>query len=118
MGALSRPGWVRSRGAVALPGAAASGAIPDGIPCTHAGSGPPDLGVPIFLGSRTGVYHHGYMPIGAPKDITACRRFFQAPRAATHRAYEALRAYFLEGRPSHAVARAFGYTAGALRGVW
>src|SRR3972149_5112011 len=41
MGALSRPGWVRSRGAVALPGAAASGAIPDGIPCTHAGSGPP-----------------------------------------------------------------------------
>jgi hypothetical protein len=61
------------------------------------------------------MYHHGDMPIGAPKDITVCRRFFQAPRAAKHRAYEALRAYFLEGRPSHAVARTFGYTPGTFR---
>jgi hypothetical protein len=55
------------------------------------------------------------MPIGAPKDLTACRRFFRAPHAAKHRAYEALRAYFLEARPSHAVARAFGYTPGTFR---
>jgi hypothetical protein len=55
------------------------------------------------------------MPIGAPKDLTACRRFFQVPRAAKHRAYEALRAYFLEGRPSHAVARGFGYAPTTFR---
>jgi hypothetical protein len=55
------------------------------------------------------------VPIGAPKSITACRRFFEEPRAAKHRAYEALRAYFLEGRPSHAVARAFGYAPGTFR---
>ena len=61
------------------------------------------------------MYHHGYMPIGVPKDITACRRFFQVPGTAKHRAYEALRAYFLEERPSHAVARAFGYTPGTFR---
>lgn len=29
--------------------------------------------------------------------------------------YEALRAYFLEGRPSHEVAREFGYTSGSFR---
>jgi hypothetical protein len=55
------------------------------------------------------------MPIGAPKDLTTCRRFFEAPRGAKHRAYEALRAYFLEGRPSHTVARGFGYTPTTFR---
>jgi hypothetical protein len=29
--------------------------------------------------------------------------------------YEALRAFFLEGRPSHEVARDFGYSAGSFR---
>jgi hypothetical protein len=37
------------------------------------------------------------------------------PRHPRHRHYEALRAYFVEGRPSHAVARAFGYTPGSFR---
>lgn len=55
------------------------------------------------------------MPIGAPKSLTACRRFFQEPRSAKQRAYEALRAYFLEGRPSQEVARAFGYSPGTFR---
>jgi hypothetical protein len=55
------------------------------------------------------------MPIGAPKSLTACRRFFLAPRDAKQRQYEALRAYFVEERPSHEVARAFGYTPGAFR---
>jgi transposase-like protein len=32
-----------------------------------------------------------------------------------HRLYEALRAYFVEGRPSHEVARDFGYTPGSFR---
>jgi hypothetical protein len=55
------------------------------------------------------------VPIGAPKSLTQCRRFFGEPQTAKQRAYEALRAYFVEGRPSHAVARAFGYSPGAFR---
>jgi hypothetical protein len=55
------------------------------------------------------------MGIGAPKDITLCRRFFAEPALPRQRMYEALRAYFLEGKPSHEVARAFGYTAGSFR---
>jgi hypothetical protein len=55
------------------------------------------------------------MPIGAPKSITTCKRFFRAPRTAKHRMYEALRAYFVEGRPSAEVARSFGYTPGSFR---
>ena len=50
--------------------------------------------------------------IGAPKDISQCRRFFQQPRHPRHRLYEALRAYFLESRPPQLVARAFGYSVG------
>ena len=41
--------------------------------------------------------------------------FFTNPENALHRQYEALRAYFLEGRPSHEVARRFGYTPGSFR---
>jgi transposase len=38
-----------------------------------------------------------------------------APREAKQRQYEALRAYFVEGRTSQEVARAFGYTPGSFR---
>ena len=55
------------------------------------------------------------MGIGAPKDITQCRRFFEEPSQPRQRMYEALRAYFLEGHPSQVVARAFGYSPGAFR---
>jgi hypothetical protein len=55
------------------------------------------------------------VPIGAPKSLTQCRRFFCEPQTAKQRAYEALRAYFVEGRPSHVVARTFGYSPGAFR---
>src|SRR5438093_13745551 len=55
------------------------------------------------------------MAIRAPKDITACRRFFTAPSHPRQRMYEALRAFFLEGRPSQAVARDFGYSPGSFR---
>jgi hypothetical protein len=55
------------------------------------------------------------MGIGAPKDLTSCRRFFAEPTHPRQRMYEALRAYFVEGRPSHEVARAFGYTPGSFR---
>ena len=52
------------------------------------------------------------MGIGAPKNISECRRFFQEPRSPKQRMYEALRAYFVEGRLAKAVARAFGYSVG------
>lgn len=55
------------------------------------------------------------MPIGEPKDITECRRFFQEPGSARQRQYEALRAYYIEGKPSREVAKAFGYTEGSFR---
>jgi transposase len=50
------------------------------------------------------------MSIGAPKEISEIRRFFLEPQSAKQRQYEALRAYFVEGRPSAKVARDFGYT--------
>ena len=55
------------------------------------------------------------MPIGAPKSITSCKRFFLQPRSAKQRQYEALRGYFVDGRPSTQVARDFGYTAGSFQ---
>jgi len=50
--------------------------------------------------------------LGAPKDISECRRFFEEPRHPRHRLYEALRAYFVEGRLPKQTARAFGYSVG------
>lgn len=42
------------------------------------------------------------------------RRFFLEPRLPRQRQYEALRAYFIDGRPAREAARAFGYTLGAF----
>lgn len=42
-------------------------------------------------------------------------RFFLAPDAPLQRQYEALRGFFVEGAPSHVVARRFGYSPGAFR---
>jgi transposase len=53
--------------------------------------------------------------ISAPKDLTACRRFFGEPATPRQRQYEALRAYFVEQRPSAEIARRFGYSPGAFR---
>lgn len=55
------------------------------------------------------------VPIGAPKSITECRRFFLEPRSAKQRQYEAFRAFFVEDRKSAEVARAFGYTPGSFQ---
>jgi hypothetical protein len=43
------------------------------------------------------------------------RRAFLEPTNATHRQYEALRAYFIDGTPSQEVAARFGYTPGSFR---
>lgn len=42
-------------------------------------------------------------------------RFFLVPEKPLHRQYEALRAFFVDGQPSHEVARRFGYSPGAFR---
>jgi transposase-like protein len=50
-----------------------------------------------------------------PNNITDLARRFLVPANSTHRQYEALRAYFVEGQPSAEVARRFGYSPGAFR---
>jgi hypothetical protein len=54
------------------------------------------------------------MALGAPKSLSTCRRFFLAPTSPKQRQYEALRAYFVDGRPSAQVARDFGYSPGSF----
>ena len=55
------------------------------------------------------------MPIGAPKDLIACRQFFLESTHPKQRQYEALRAYFVEGRSSQEAATTFGYSVGSFR---
>jgi hypothetical protein len=55
------------------------------------------------------------MEIGPRSQLTPEARAFLEPSNATHRQYEALRAYFVEGQRSAEVARRFGYTAGSFR---
>ena len=55
------------------------------------------------------------MPIGAPKSLSTCKRFFLEPSSPKQRQYEALRAYFAEELPSAKAARAFGYTPGSFQ---
>jgi hypothetical protein len=47
-------------------------------------------------------------------DDQPCRSFFLQPRSTFHRRYEALRAFFIEGRPLAEVAAHFGYKPTAL----
>jgi hypothetical protein len=55
------------------------------------------------------------MAISAPKSLIDCKRFFCEPSSTKQRQYEALRAYFAEGRSSSDVASAFGYTKGSFQ---
>ncbi len=50
-----------------------------------------------------------------PKKLTDLAQAFLEPANATHRQYEALRAYFVDGLPSDQAARRFGYTPGSFR---
>ena len=49
------------------------------------------------------------------KEITDLAQVFLQPANATHRQYEALRAYFVGKLPAKEVARQFGYTPGSFR---
>ena len=48
-------------------------------------------------------------------DDQPCRDFFLRPRSTSHRRYEALRAFFIDGRPQADVAVQFGYKPAALK---
>lgn len=50
-------------------------------------------------------------------DDTFCRHFFLQPQGNHHRRYEALRAYFVEGRPLVAIADQFGYRLSSLKSM-
>ena len=50
-------------------------------------------------------------------DDTGCRGFFLEPVATYHRQYEALRAFFIEGRRLHDIAQQFGYRETSLRSM-
>ena len=58
---------------------------------------------------------HEFVTINIPKEITGCRRFFGEPSSPRQRPYEALRAFYLEGLPSVAAAKRFGYAPGTFR---
>ena len=49
------------------------------------------------------------------KKITNFTHLFLQPSNSTHRQYEALRAYFVDGLPSKQAAKRFGYTDGSFR---
>ena len=49
------------------------------------------------------------------KNLTEVARAFLTPTNSTHRQYEALRAFFVEGLSSHEAARRFGYSPGSFR---
>ena len=48
-------------------------------------------------------------------DNTRCRQFFLEPAETYHRQYEALRAFFVEGRRLKDIAQQFGYQESSLR---
>ncbi len=50
-----------------------------------------------------------------PINLIEPQRFFLEPSSPKQRQYEALRAYFVDQRPSAEVARAFGYTPGSFQ---
>jgi transposase len=54
------------------------------------------------------------MHINAPKTISECRGFFLVPATSRQRQYEAMRAYFVNGKTAADAARNFGYTQGTL----
>lgn len=55
------------------------------------------------------------MAISKQEQLTDLAQVFLEPQDTTHRQYEALRAYFVEGIPSAEVAARFGYSPGSFR---
>lgn len=59
--------------------------------------------------------HYACMAIETPYRLTDPSRFFLEPASPKQRQYEALRAYFVDAKPSTQAARDFGYSPGAFR---
>src|SRR6266581_539431 len=59
--------------------------------------------------------YSGCVADGIRKKITELTRPFLKPSNATHRQYEALRAFFVDHWPAQAAAKRFGYTYGSFR---
>jgi len=57
----------------------------------------------------------GLPVMSKPHGLTDLAPVFLKPQNATHRQYEALRAYFVEGEQGTVVAKRFGYTTGSFR---
>jgi len=55
------------------------------------------------------------MLINKPNKLTDLSRAFLEPKNSTHRQYEALRAFFVDGLSSKQAAKRFGYTEGSFR---
>src|SRR2546423_5236522 len=55
------------------------------------------------------------MPIGAVRDLTACRRALSGASIAEAPAIRGAASFFLEGRSSTEVARTFGHTPGSFQ---
>jgi transposase len=55
------------------------------------------------------------MFINSPEKLTDLARHFLEPTNSTHRQYEALRAYFVDGLSSKETAKRFGYAEGSFR---
>lgn len=61
------------------------------------------------------MWYSGTMFKGSVVKLSPLAKTFLEPRNSTHRQYEALRAYFVEGLSSEEAARRFGYTPGSFR---
>lgn len=59
--------------------------------------------------------HSGNMAKGSVNKITHLAQAFLKPSNATHRQYEALRAFFVDQLPSQEAAKRFGYSYGSFR---
>jgi hypothetical protein len=80
----------------------------------------------LWLLGELGIYV-SWAPLNAGKSInltegwrmddTGCRGFFLEPVATSHRQYEALRAFFIEGRRWHDIAQQLGDRETSLRSL-
>lgn len=61
------------------------------------------------------MWYSGSMFTSEPEKITDLAQAFLRPANATHRQYEALRAYFVDRLPAKEVGRRFGYSEGSCR---
>jgi transposase len=62
-----------------------------------------------------GTWYRGSIYNSKTKNLTNLASFFLQPANVTHRQYEALRAFFVEGLPSDEAAARFGYSPGSCR---